>query len=98
MIVCRRTPGRGHAVGVVEPVGAVTGADGHRENRPALRRRGSAVGHGAAPLGCAARKNGTWRRLPNRRTPLPRLAIAGQTNASAVLKRNASIAFGSCIG
>src|SRR4051794_15562063 len=77
MIVCRRTPGRGHAVGVVEPVGAVTGADGHRENRPALRRRGSAVGHGAAPLGCAARKNGTWRRLPNRRTPLPRLGDRG---------------------
>ena len=65
------------AVGVVEPVGAVTGADGHRENRPALRRRGSAVGHGAAPLGCAARKNGTWRRLPNRRTPLPRLGDRG---------------------
>jgi transposase len=61
---------------VVEPVGAVTGADGHRENRPALRR-GSAVGHGAAPLGCAARKNGTWRRLPNRRTPLPRLGDRG---------------------
>ena len=85
------------AVGVRQAVRPVPGADEDGVDAPGRVCRGSSRARhgdgtslsGASPNGRAARHEGRERRLLG-------LAMAGQTNATDIVKPIASIAFGSC--